>query len=73
MKSLDEMLQPDPRFAHFMTYGSHGELRRMTFADHYAMAADLELPISVPSRVKRNWELALQQRNPFNLRICLTP
>ena len=59
MKTFEESLQPDPRFRAFMAYDEYDQLRRMEFRDHYAMVANLDLPMGVTRTVATNWERAL--------------
>lgn len=49
-KSVDDILQPDPRFADLCIM-EHGAPRRMTLADHHRAIANINLSSTVPNDV----------------------
>ena len=58
IKSLENILQPDPRFA-ALYVSDNGVFRRMTLADHYETIAKIRLTSTVPDDVVTAFDRSL--------------
>ena len=56
-KSLETVLQPDPRFVGLCVV-ENGIARQMTLADHHAGLADIQLNLAVPVEVSTAFDRA---------------
>ncbi|MFM0433722.1 hypothetical protein PQQ75_32270 [Paraburkholderia aspalathi] len=56
-KSVDSILQPDPRFAH-LCFVENGAARPMTLADHHSALAGITLSDLVPEEVQAAFDRA---------------
>lgn len=59
MKAYAEALEPDERYRIMMIDDAASGLRPITFVDHHAMVAALQLPSAAPETVSRLYQRAL--------------
>jgi hypothetical protein len=59
LKPLDQILEPDSRYANVMTPDDHGGFRPMTLADHHDMVSGIRLSSTAPDEIRQMFDRSL--------------
>ena len=59
LKPLDQILEPDSRYANVMAPDGRGGFRPMSLADHHDMVSGIQLSSKAPDEIRQMFDRAL--------------